>query len=573
MLSFAIIACEDENESIPYEGKDNFITDIKIHAEDDKVLSPIIANGEIVLAMPYQQSLEGARVDFQLSENAEITPNPADKTDWAEDCEFVVTSYNKEVQTYKYRVVRTEEESVTLNTQAEVDAYAANKVNIIKGSLTIAKTATEDTITSLAGLSSLTEISYNLVIGQYYGARSLKGLENVTKIGSFYFNYTNSTSLTIDLPSLKTVGTTFIFTAPMAVDTVNLESLEYVGGIFNIYSKVFKKINLSKVRAAGSDFIVRAYNGASPEISTLDLSSLKSVEGALKIDNLTALSNLNLSSLESVNGVITFINLEGIDKFDLSKIVAGGIDVTVLTNPSEVVVSDNFNGSFAYTSNTCTEFPVIKNLKNTKGLKFMLRAYEGDIVMNDIETVDGLLWLNYCMKVKNIKFPKLKEAQGIQPYFCKELVKFELPELTKLTGYCPSTITNSYSAIDANLSSFAKLEKISMPKLEEAKGDMKFSSISSTAPILTINVGSLKAIDGQLHLSSKSSSSNTNFKSFEGFSALTSVKSVEIKNFKGIESFEPFKNVISTLDESTWKVSGCTYNPTYQDMVDAKYNQ
>ena len=55
------------------------------------------------------------------------------------------------------------------------------------------------------------------------------------------------------------------------------------------------------------------------------------------------------------------------------------------------------------------------------------------------------------------------------------------------------------------------------------------------------------------------------------FPVLAEVGSVAISDLKDLSDFSALKNVVGTLDASQWKVSGCAYNPTLDDMKAGKY--
>ena len=45
---------------------------------------------------------------------------------------------------------------------------------------------------------------------------------------------------------------------------------------------------------------------------------------------------------------------------------------------------------------------------------------------------------------------------------------------------------------------------------------------------------------------------------------------VKLTSFSDFSIFEPFIKD-NQITEPNWIVSGCKYNPTYQDMIDGKY--
>lgn len=68
-------------------------------------------------------------------------PRPGDCRDWDQEWQFLVSSYdNQNDRTYLYTVERTDiatDGSLTLRTQAEVDAFARSGINTVEGNLTM----------------------------------------------------------------------------------------------------------------------------------------------------------------------------------------------------------------------------------------------------------------------------------------------------------------------------------------------------------------------------------------------------------------------------------------------------
>ena len=52
---------------------------------------------------------------------------------------------------------------------------------------------------------------------------------------------------------------------------------------------------------------------------------------------------------------------------------------------------------------------------------------------------------------------------------------------------------------------------------------------------------------------------------------LAKVGGVTIKDQPSLKDFSTFSRVIPGLDAALWRISGCGYNPTWQDMADGKH--
>lgn len=102
--------------------------------------------------------MEDAQVSYELCEHASIYPDPATVADWDQEWQFLVSSYdNQNDRTYLYTVERTDiatDGSLTLRTQAEVDAFARSGINTVEGNLTIGGEDEENPVTNLDGLKT-----------------------------------------------------------------------------------------------------------------------------------------------------------------------------------------------------------------------------------------------------------------------------------------------------------------------------------------------------------------------------------------------------------------------------------
>ena len=129
-------------------------------------------------------SSEFTQVSYELCEHASIYPDPATVADWDQEWQFLVSSYdNQNDRTYLYTVERTDiatDGSLTLRTQAEVDAFARSGINTVEGNLTIGGEDEENPVTNLDGLKNLVSVRCDLTITAAYTGETLAGLENLT---------------------------------------------------------------------------------------------------------------------------------------------------------------------------------------------------------------------------------------------------------------------------------------------------------------------------------------------------------------------------------------------------------
>ena len=140
-LALLCTACSEEKTELPW-GSDNYIVSFSLTTGAD-TYPAVIRDGRITVSIPYNVSLEGAQVSYELCEHASIYPDPATVADWNQEWQFLVSSYdNQNDRTYLYTVERTDiatDGSLTLRTQAEVDAFARSGINTVEGNLTISR--------------------------------------------------------------------------------------------------------------------------------------------------------------------------------------------------------------------------------------------------------------------------------------------------------------------------------------------------------------------------------------------------------------------------------------------------
>ena len=179
---FAFCGCNDKEENQPFAGIDNHITSFALTAKDGTVYRAALVGDEIVVSIPRNVSLEGATADYELCEQAILYPDPARITDWDNEHRFRVMAYNQTLRDYAYSVKRNDVTagSVALPTQADVEAFAATGATVIEGNLTIGDfSACDDPVTDLAPLAGLTDVRYNIVVGNSFAGEKLSGLENL----------------------------------------------------------------------------------------------------------------------------------------------------------------------------------------------------------------------------------------------------------------------------------------------------------------------------------------------------------------------------------------------------------
>lgn len=93
-LALLCTACSEEKTELPW-GSDNYIVSFSLTTGAD-TYPAVIRDGRITVSIPYNVSLEGAQVSYELCEHASIYPDPATVADWNQEWQFLVSSYDNQ---------------------------------------------------------------------------------------------------------------------------------------------------------------------------------------------------------------------------------------------------------------------------------------------------------------------------------------------------------------------------------------------------------------------------------------------------------------------------------------------
>lgn len=571
-------ACSDDDDN-PLAGVDNHVLSFYLEKGENKWQAAIV-NNEIVLTVPEKIELKDAKANYQLSELATISPDPASITAWDEEQQFTVTSYNGTTQIYKYTIQRSavsETGNFTFNSQAEVDAFAENhKVSVINGNVYIATTENSgDPITNLDALKDIKEITYALEIGQYYQGTNLAGLSNLEKIGSLTIKEEANTLAieTISLPKLISVGEGInIDVRKSGIKEINMPLLHTVLQTFQVEDFTLEKVNLNSLELVGGDLLFNSISTSTPmnKFTRLELPALKNVTGIFLINSPSALETLSLPVLESCGG-ITLYEAQQLNNLVLSKLsTANGqiylYDCQALDNVDQVFQSlqkcnqlwlrkgaarqinvkgkdigtltiqdlDQFkiigDDTFAGTLDLWGNMPEIEGISKIGGLT----VYgPGKVTCSGITAITGNLTLGSAPSGK--------------------ITEINMPDLTSLGGYDASKISNSTETI------------FNCPELTSITGDFILSPCGGYKSMEFYKAPKLKSIGGTLTIGSFLN--NRYITNLDCFENLTSVGKVEIQKLAVLTSFKGLKAVADNMQsEDNWWVTGCAYNPKLSDM-------
>lgn len=532
----AFSACSESDD--PFDGADNYVVSFSL-VKDGATFTADLSGDRIIMTAPQNVSLNNASAQIALSENATIYPDPAQITDWDNDRIFVVTSYGGTDRTYTYTIERDGNacmQNVTLNSQADVDAFAANGYNVVYGSLRIGEATDADAIESLAALRTLREVTANLVIGTAYSAENLDGLDNLKTVGSLIV--TSATLPDVTLPALEqvkanaTLAGENVFTvslprltqiggdlsAQVPVKNFDLSALQTVGGDLSYYvteAGVMPSLVFQSLQEVGGKLTVEmVLNVRKGALSTLDLPQLTRC-AAFTVGTIEAMNTIYAPNLAQVDGTFdigannyieaSFPALKSVgtwtvsslgEDLDLRGCTIGKLVVTgnafAATEPKTIIGDETFDGdlvieSSLFGSSPFKAMPRFEGFASIKSLTLDGFWNEFEFTLPDTKIITGDVEM-YTPRFTNNCLPALEEVGGnlnlgtLQSY-AEEV--FEMPALKRVGGKLSLAIYGNTTT------------SLTMPSLEEVGGDLELGTYTA---IGDIRMTSLKKVGGTLSL-------------------------------------------------------------------------
>ena len=630
---FALLcgACDDKTADEPVWNGDNYVTAFSLTV-GEAIYEAVVHDGRITVDVPYDASLDGAEVHYELCEHASIHPDPATIRDWSQEWQFLVSSYGQSDRTYIYTVNRTDVAtggSLTLRTQAEVDAFAASRINVVEGNLTIGVEGGE-AIVNLDGLAGLVSVRCDLTVTNAYRGEDLAGLAGLRRCESLRIGSAGAPHETlkrIELPALREVAGDLQLCGA-AVRAVAFAALQRVDGAFAVGSDAYEElaltsscefplietvgaveltdcpalrtISLPRLAAAGS-FSVEGC----PAVETVDLPLVERFEGDVRLASLSAVTDFGalLPRLTAIGGDLTLDDLPGLaGVFDLSKYAFSEHSAVTLRFVSTLKLTELRGGGFA--GSLSLDAAALAPQPET--MPFALSGFE----RLDVLHVVGFKGLSALSLPVAACTDLLIENCGTQRAFALSLPALEEVRGTLLCKNCGKTgAANSASfprlrsigrqlAFYVNVSSFAslafpELERVGdglgvsddassdyafytmpsgctgafvLPKLKEVRGNMLLSTWNaSTDRVAAFRFPALETVTGELFVGHASYKNRT--VTALDFSALRQVGSVYVGNLSSATDFSTFAGALPSLSDATWRVENCGENPTYEQML------
>ena len=538
---FFLGACDKNDEIIPEDADENFITSV-VMTVDGKSYTADIADNTVTITVPYTVSLNNAEVEFKYTTSATIIPDPETVTDWDNERTFRVTSYNGDAREYAYKVVKSEIESdgdVELKTTEEVASFAATKTTVVKGNLIIGSDVEEaEKITDISALASLKEVTGNIIIRNSYNGADLTGLDNIASAGGLQIGSVEAPSKATELHmiSMKALETLSgdISVYNDQVTYVLFEKLATIGGSVMYNAPSLQSFEFPVLTSVDKDLNIQGLNGenkAAGTISSLELSELTSVGGVLSVNNLAKLTSINLLKLKETGGLdfhtvpvmLETINLPEIETVNGSIIMEanmeappagsfvpqrndvllafGGMDK--LTTVKGQIKIKNFTAlkqlpdwSKITTLGSITldyleDLSGTLTLPNARFETFGETAPQIEIIskmlLNKIETAEDLSNVDFVVKqIQNFKFPEIT---------FKSINNFTCTPTTNNTDYTIPTIQHVYGNL--HVTSTTTDCKAKFPDLEIVDGYGYIQIITGG----TVEMPALKEVGGQFYMS------------------------------------------------------------------------
>ena len=538
---FFLGACDKNDEIIPEDADENFITSV-VMTVDGKSYTADITDNTVMITVPYTVSLNNAEVEFKYTTSATIIPDPETVTDWDNERTFRVTSYNGDAREYAYKMVKSEIESdgdVELKTIEEVASFAATKTTVVKGNLIIGSDVEEaEKITDISALASLKEVTGNIIIRNSYNGADLTGLDNIASAGGLQIGSVEAPSKATELHmiSMKALETLSgdISVYNDQVTYVLFEKLATIGGSVMFNAPSLQSFEFPVLTSVDKDLNIQGLNGenkAAGTISSLELSELTSVGGVLSVNNLAKLTSINLLKLKETGGLdfhtvpvmLETINLPEIETVNGSIIMEanmeappagsfvpqrndvllafGGMDK--LTTVKGQIKIKNFTAlkqlpdwSKITTLGSITldyleDLSGTLTLPNARFETFGETAPQIEIIskmlLNKIETAEDLSNVDFVVKqIQNFKFPEIT---------FKSINNFTCTPTTNNTDYTIPTIQHVYGNL--HVTSTTTDCKAKFPDLEIVDGYGYIQIITGG----TVEMPALKEVGGQFYMS------------------------------------------------------------------------
>jgi hypothetical protein len=509
LTAIVLLSCSDEDN--PFKGNNAHIISFALTVDGVKYPASITEN-DIIITVPQSINLASANVEYKISENATLQPDPKTISNWNEEQIFRVNAWNDEFESYKYIVKRTEiidPDNVVLLTQADVSEFAKKGINKVKGNLIIGHTTMPgiefDTIKDLRPLRTITSVDLNIVINNSCLGCNFEGLNSIKSAGGFYLGTLSESSKATKAFDLELFGLEKVNNLVINTDSLKSFSVPQLRSAGNVYinSNKLASLDISSLEDCAGDFILKAIrngNYAAEKSNTLlkkiDLAKLNSVGGTLWMENFWKVSELNLSKLNRVNQDLQLRYVRSIPKISLPELttVAGLANIECNDGMTEFLAPKLSSAGSVYISSLNVYSLSLATIDlaslSTVEKDFTVRyASSTKLELPQLSAIGEKLHIESMPFLETILLPDLTGCDRIELSGNSSLTSFGNPKMTELNSL--------------ELASCNKLAGLKMPEALTGDLSVDFGGKASDLP----NLKGLEEVKGILEIRSCASES------------------------------------------------------------------
>lgn len=453
---------------------------------------------------------------------------------------------------------------------------------------------------NICGFTTETKDKYeNVVMG---GKITELIFPKLTKIvGNLGFDYI-STLQKLSMPELSNVGSVELNSLGHQIKTIDFSGLVTVE----------KNLKINSVRTNGAFMSDAASNTSLESMGTM--SKLESVGDSIEFmffaklpeipdfSSLKSVKHIHFRALDNVANALNIPNVSFTESCDIRIESWTAIPAIIGSGEQPVDISLNTISSPDVTS-SC---PSIKGFTSIKNLNIFIQTTNkfnyNSTIEYDVERIKGNLKLESNIeqgKSQNLfSFPNLKSIEGSLIFNSNAafgIGTLSMPNLvdiggqfywgpTALTGFDFSSLetigcgTDNPLIIESDAGNTGMLyidgywieNDFELPKLKHVGGSKGIYLSLEWSYIPSISFPQLKTIDSSFVVSGEGCDLSS-----LSMNELETVKSVKISNLSYCYNFSSFATPIKngSITKDNWSISGCGYNPTYEDMKAGKYSQ
>ena len=482
-------------------------------------------------------------------------------------------------------------------------------------------------INDLTGLSILKEVEGNIIIKNSFTGGTLTGLDNITSIGGLLIgseenplqdtslemismskikNVTGdiqiygSGALIIEFKELEKVEGNVIFNENTKLTQISLPLLKETGSLeFKVLPHEFSSISVPDIVTVNGNLSIESIYGevetagmrffmGNTELTSISgLDKLSKVGGTLSIQNFEEMSSLpNWKNLTQLGGIDLYQNHK-ISSIDLSNIdFVSKNDKSPLIRIYNNKILTSLITKEDLTGIDCQIFTMVgidvffKKINN-----FTLETFVEDLKL-PLEYVFGNLSID--TRATEIFLQSLKKVDGYLSVEASMSNILNVPNIEAVGGqlyvnanYMAETNFNSLKHVGCTNNAYAKEGKMETYNLDygtlalQTASNIEFPSLEriggkglSFVTVYSLKCPNLASIDGDIQGFSR----NLTSEKLE-LPKLSKLSGLCFYNIRKFDNFSMFGKFIDDgqITEDNWSVTGCKYNPTYQDMKEGRY--